>query len=85
MDSNAFQKFAKKILRFANSIFRITLPGLAPLSGLRAHLQAPATSEAAPQDFQGSGSQVPILPVPPADGHCEDQAWHRRLSRISEH
>ena len=25
MDSNAFQKFAKKILCFANSIFRITL------------------------------------------------------------
>ena len=60
MDSNAFQKFAKKILRFANSIFRITLPGLAPLSGLRAHLPVPATFEAAPQGFQGPGSQAPI-------------------------
>ena len=53
MDSNAFQKFAKKILRFANSIFRITLPGLAPLSGLPAHLPAPATSEAAPKEVLG--------------------------------
>ena len=85
LDLNAFQKFAKKILRFANSIFRITLPGLAPLSGLLAHLPAPATSEAAPQGFQGPGSQAPILPVPPADGHCEDQAWHRKQSQISEH
>ena len=53
---------------------RSILPGLALLSGLRAHLPAPATSEAAPQGFQGPGSQAPILPVPPADGHCEDQA-----------
>ena len=40
--------------------------------------------EAAPQGFQGPGSQAPILPILPADGHCGDQAWHRRLSQISD-
>ena len=74
-------KNADLLIRFSRPIFRMgPTPAMRP-----ACWPIPATSEAAPQGFQDSGSQAPILPVPPADERCEDQAWHRRQSRISEH
>ena len=74
-------KNADLLIRFSRPIFRMgPTPAMQPVCW-----PVPATCEAVPPGPPNPMWREPIPLVPPADGRCEDQAWHRRQSRISEH
>ena len=74
-------KNADLLIRFSRSIFRMgPTPAMRP-----ACWPIPASCGAVPPGPPNPMWRAPVPSVLPADGHCGDQAWHRRLSRISEH